>query len=167
MRKLITNLLITGVGIAVLCLPNLTWAQKPTAKEQLVYRQRFFDGRGYGGKGHPDGFTPPTENTIYLIANHDNAISARMTLVYFWPLTHKYRADWQALDEEVEGTLEILKNDKVIKSLEKEDNCIYYPEGYTGEISLLYKGEKAKLMRKEFEKAVRIYYIRLNQWKRK
>jgi len=136
-------------------------------EEELVYRQRFFDGKGYGGKGHPDGFTPKSEDIIYLIADHDNAISARMSLVYFWPLTGKYRANWEGLNEEVKGTLEILKDKKVIESLEKESNCVYYPEGATREVSFLYGGEKAERMRQAFEEMVQRYYMVSGIWKRK
>ncbi len=42
-------------------------------------------------------------------------------------------AGFQALNEEVQGTLEILQGGEVIKALEKEDNSLYYPEGYWGE----------------------------------
>jgi len=165
MKKLLIFLAMI-IGL-VSYLSNMGWTQKPVMEEQLVYRQRFFDGKGYGGKGHPDGFIPHTEDTIYLIADHDNTISARITLVYFWPVAAKYRANWEVLNEEVEGTLEILKDEKVIKSLEKENNCIYYPEGYIGEASLLYTGEKAEKMRKGFEEIVERYYMAVRMWRRK
>ncbi|MBE0477695.1 hypothetical protein IBX65_01055 [Candidatus Aerophobetes bacterium] len=163
MRK-VTFLLTVMFGL-FLYLSIAGWAQKPVMKEQLVYKQRYFNGKGYGGKGYPDAFTPPSEDTIYLIADHDNAVSAWMSLVYFWPVTGKYRINWEGLNQPAEGTLEILKEGKVIDSLEKTDNCIFYLEGYTGGVSRLYSGEKAKLMREEFEKAVDYFYYRVDKWK--
>ncbi len=53
-------------------------------------------------------------------------------------------AGFQALNEEVEGTLEILKGGKVIEALEKEDNTLYYPDGYWEESVIFYQGEEAK-----------------------
>ena len=57
---------VVVIGL-ILCLSSVGWAQRPAMEEELVYRQRFFDGKGYGGKGHPDGFTPKSEDIIYLI----------------------------------------------------------------------------------------------------
>jgi hypothetical protein len=149
MRKI---LLVIVAGL-MLYLSNISLAQVLAMNEQLVYGLNVFNGKGYGG-----GFTPQSENTIYLIADKDNAISARTTLVYFWPITGKYMAGWQSLNEEVKGTLEILREGKVIHSLEKRDNCLYYPEGYWGETCLLYTDEKAKESFENFKKAVEEYY---------
>ncbi len=151
MRKLIISL---GVFIGlVFHLPSLSWAQAPVMREQLVYGLNVFNGKGYGGT-----FAPQSEDTIYLIADKDNAVSARMTLVYFWPITAKYMAGWQTLNEEVKGTLEILREGKVIKSLKKRDNCLYYPEGYWGETSILYTDEKAREAYEKYKKVVDEYY---------
>ncbi|MCK4419859.1 hypothetical protein KAV79_08635, partial [Candidatus Aerophobetes bacterium] len=157
MKKFIIFFAITIGWIFCLVLPST--AQAPELREQLVYGLNVFNGRGYGG-----GFTPRTEDTIYLIADKDNAISARITLVYFWPITGKYMAGFQALNEEVEGTLEVLKGEKVIKALEKEDNSLYYPEGYYGEGSLFYKGEEAHAYHEKFKKAIEEYYKKIAEY---
>ncbi len=157
MKKFIIFFAISIGWIFCLVLPSA--AQAPELREQLVYGLNVFNGRGYGG-----GFTPRTEDTIYLIANKDNAISARITLVYFWPITEKYIAGFNALNEEVEGTLEILKRGKVIETLEKEDNSLYYPEGYYGEGSLFYKGEEAHAYYEKFMKAIEEYYKKIAEY---
>jgi len=131
----------------------------PVLQEQLVYSWNVFDGKTYTA-----GFIPKSEDTIYLIANKDNAISAKKTLVYFWPITGKYMAGWKTLNEDVDGTLEILKDGKVIKRLKKEDNVLYYPEGYWGEKALFYKDEEARKQYKKYKKALDDYYNALKKY---
>jgi len=131
----------------------------PVRQEQLVYRWDGFDGKGWSG-----GFIPQSEDTIYFIANKNNAISAKKTLVYFWPITGKYMAGWKTLNEDVEGTLEILKDGKVIKKLEKVDNVLYYPEGYWGEINVLYTGKKAQKEHQRYKEAMDKYYEELKKY---
>jgi len=137
--------------------PAITLA--PVLREELVYRWNVFDGKSWSG-----GFIPKSEDTIYLIADKDNAISARKTLVYFWPITAKYMAGWKSLNEEAKGTLEILQEGKIIKKLEEEDNVLYYPEGYWGEKTLFYKGEEAKKQYQKYKDALDNYYEALKKY---
>ena len=81
----------------------------PFLQEQLVYNWNAFDGKSWIG-----GFIPKNEDTIYLIADKDNSICAKKTLVYFWPITATYMAGWKTLNEDVEGVLEILKDGKFL-----------------------------------------------------
>ena len=134
-------------------------AQGPALREQLVYSLNLFDGKGY-----TKGFCPGSEDTIYLIANENNAVSARTTLVYFWPITAKYVAGFKTLNEEIEGTLELMKDGKVMGSLEKEGNVIYYPEGFFAENSQMYLGEEAHSFFQKYEKATEDYYERINEY---
>lgn len=131
----------------------------PVREEQLVYRWDSFDGKGWSG-----GFIPQSEDTIYFIAGKDNAISAKKTLVYFWPISGKYMAGWKTLSEDVEGTLEVLQDGKVIEKLEKMDNTLYYPEGYYGEKTLFYKGEKARQQYQKYQEAMDKYYKELQKF---
>jgi len=131
----------------------------PVLQEQLVYSWNVFDGKTYTA-----GFIPKSEDTIYLIANKDNAISAKKTLVYFWPITGKYMAGWKTLSEGVDGILEILKDGKVIKRLKKEDNVLYYPEGYWGEKALFYKDEEARKQYEKYKKVLDDYYNALKKY---
>jgi len=137
--------------------PSISLA--PIFQEQLVYSWNVFDGKGWRG-----GFTPQSENTIYLIAGKDNAISVRKTLVYFWPITARYMAAWRTLNEEMEGILEILKDEKILKRLKKQDTVLCYPEGYWGEKTLLYKGEEARKWHRMYKDAEDKYYKALNRY---
>jgi len=157
MRKIIV---FWGVFFGLLLhLQATSMAQAPIMSEQFVYSLNVYNGKGYGG-----GFTPQTEDTIYLIANENSAISARTTLVYFWPITAKFMAGWQTLNEEIVGTLEILKDGKLIKSLKKQDNSLYYPEGYWGETSVLSIDEDAHSYYEKYKKATEEYYQKISEF---
>ena len=157
MRKFTIFLTITAG--CILCLSALSLAQAPELREQLVYGTNAFNGRSYGG-----AFTPLTEDTIYLIADKDNSIFANITVVYFWPITGKYVAGFQALNEEVHGKLEIMQGGKVIRTLEKKDNSLYYPNGYWEEDAVFYQGEEAHTYFEKFTQAIAEYYEQLSQF---
>ena len=143
--------------LGALTSPSL--AQASPFREQLVYSLNLFNGKTYA-----PGFCPRSENTIYLIANENNAVSPRITLVYFWPITARYMAGFKTLSEEIEGTLELLKDGKVIRSLEKEDNVVFYPDGFFAENSRMYLGEEAHAFFQKYEKATKDYYKRIDEY---
>jgi len=151
--------------ILVLLLGHLTspgHAQAPALREQLVYSLNLFNGKGY-----TPGFAPGSEDTIYLIANENNAVSLRSTLVYFWPITGKYVAGFKALNEEIDGTLELMKDGKVTRSLEKEDNVLSYAEGFFGESSQMQLGQEARTFFRKYQEAVKDYYERVDEYYKK
>jgi len=131
----------------------------PLFQEQFVYSFNVFNGKGWSV-----GFVPKSEDTIYVIAGKDNALSGKKTIVYFWPITRRYMAGFKTLNEDIEGTLEIIKDGKVIKKLEKEDTVICYPEGYFGEKSILYKGEEARNWHQKYKEATDRYYEELKKY---
>ena len=98
--------------------------QSGKGSEEVVYNLDLFNGRSYT----PGVFSPLKANTIYIIANVNNVFSTEITKVYFWPVTGEYVADWFALDEYIGKTLEIIKDGKVISSLEKQKYTLLYLE---------------------------------------
>ncbi|MGI8587400.1 MAG: hypothetical protein ACR2M0_06870 [Chloroflexia bacterium] len=74
----------------------------PQKEKQAVYNGEIFDGQGYSGQFYPAG-----EHTIYVPADVRHVLTPKMTLVYWWAITHEYKADWQSLNEPITGTLEI------------------------------------------------------------
>ena len=86
---------------------NTSNAQTPEMDEQFVYGIHLSNGKGY-----TSSFCPQSQNTIYIIANTENVILPRMTIVYYWPLKKKYQAGFKTLNEKIEGNLEIIKNGK-------------------------------------------------------
>ncbi len=162
MKKIILS--IGMASILVLSVGTISFAQQesssaPSLREELVYGFSVFDGKSYSG-----GFVPETEDIIYLIAGHGNTLSARKTLVYFWPITGRYVAGFKSLNEEVEGTLEVLKEGKIIEELTKKDNVLSYPEGYFGEKSLFYKEEKAFEEFDRYKEAIVNYYNNVRKY---
>ena len=157
MRKFSIFLIIT-LGL-VFYLRSLGLAQEVVLREELVYSLKAYDGKGCEGT-----FTPQAEATIYLIANKNSTISAHITLVYLWPETGRYVAAFKTLDEEVQGTLEVLKDGRVIGSLGKRDNAFYYPQGYWGETSVLCLDKDAHVSYEKFNKATDEYYKKVSEY---
>lgn len=104
------------LALALLLLAvTLSQAGEPDKTETLVYSGQVFNGLGYAS-----AFYPPAVKTIYLLAGQQNILSPRRTMVYFWPLTNTYKADWTSMNQTVAGSLEILDDDKVIATVPQE-----------------------------------------------
>lgn len=117
--------------------------QSGKGSEEVVYNLDLFNGKSYT----PGVFSPLKANTIYIIANVNNVFSPEITKVYFWPVTGEYVADWFALDEYIGKTLEIIKDGKVIQSLEKQKYTLLYLE----ESYILLVGEEASKIYQEYK----------------
>jgi hypothetical protein len=127
-------------------------AQTPDKKREFVYGIQAFSGLAYEGI-----FYPLTEDTIYLLADVSNIISPRYSLVYFWPVTNEYKADFDALSEPAGGTVEILQGGQVVQSLPQSKYLIQYPNGLdTGEVYVFFD-EEAELQYQEFERRKQAY----------
>jgi hypothetical protein len=104
-----------------LALALLSWtvisvqAQRPEKTEAFVY-----GGHVFNGHSHINTFYPPSVETIYLLANRPSVLLPRRTLVYFWPLTNLYKADWASLNAAVGGTLEVVVGDEVVAAIPQE-----------------------------------------------
>lgn len=127
-------------------------AQAPDKKREFVYGIQAFTGRAYDGT-----FYPLTEDTLYLLADVSNIVSPRQTLVYFWPVTNEYKADFDTLSETVPGTLEILQGGQVVQSLTQTDYVIQYPHGLESGEVYVYLGQEAKTQYQEFERHKQAY----------
>lgn len=96
-------------------------ASSSTRREAFVYSISAFDGQVYRSS-----FAPASTQTIYFMENENNVLASKETEVYFWPLTQKYDADWLAENKFVDGTLEILQGNKIVKSLTPQAYVIQY-----------------------------------------
>ena len=83
-------------------------------KDEFVYAGNYYNGISYSSN-----FIPPKTDAIYLLANQDNILSARLTQTYYWPLTNEIKASWDKQNQLVEGQLEILQNGKLIDTLNR------------------------------------------------
>ncbi len=137
-------LLILGVGTAL-------YADVPVREEQFIYSIVSFNGRDYGGT-----FVRQDSGTFYLMAGTDNFVSARKTLVYYWPITSNYRVDTQTLNHQFDGTLHIWGNG-VDVSLSQEQYTYYNLRG-TYELNWeVAKGQEAENVFRDYQKMVTDY----------
>lgn len=149
---------LLGILMALVTLATPAGAQAPPKERQFVYGVNAFDGKGFAGT-----FYPRHVKTMYLMADVPNVVAPRYTLVYFWPITNEYRADWDGLNEAVQGVLEVLQGDRVVQQLEQTRYVIQYPDGLDGP-PLLYVGQEAEARYARFQEERRAYRDRLEAY---
>lgn len=158
MRK--PSVITCSTLILVLAMTHSVLADTPIAERQLVYALEAFEGVGY-----VSGFAPLSEDTIYLLADRDSALSPRYTMVYYWPLTRSYRADWNALNEVVDAnSLEILQGQQVVQTISPTVFSLVFPEGYASRKSELHWGDDAQKAYLRFQQQRKEYYIRMREY---
>src|SRR5437667_357096 len=118
MNRTVTTLVLVllGAGIAR--------AQVPVKERQFVYGINAFACEGYAGS-----LSARPAHTIYVLTGHRSIVSARETLVYFWPITGEYRADWSGLNASVAGALEVFQAGRAVTVLPRQSYVIQYPNG--------------------------------------
>jgi hypothetical protein len=99
-------------------------AQAPEKSPGMAYAGWVFDGLGYR-----EVFAPQQAPTLYLLAGQPSALHAHETLLYYWALTRRYMADWQAMDEPLAGVLEISQAGHVVASLDPVPVSLVRPNG--------------------------------------
>jgi hypothetical protein len=150
MKSMTATLLITVLVSIVFTTTDrsvATNAQAPDEDRQFVYGAKVFSGQDYEAKMYP-----PTVDTLYLLADVTNIISPRYTHVYFWPTTQEYKADWDRLNETINGTLEILQGGRMLRALAQTEYVIQYPEGPDVGLVFLYTGQEAEAQYRGFER---------------
>jgi len=126
-------------------------AQEPEKVQTFVYGGQVFNGLGYIST-----FYPPSVDTIYVLASQQNILSPRQTLVYFWPLSNAYKADWASMNQIVIGNLDILDSHEVIATIPQESYVVQWPQGPQGP-QKIYTGAETETRYQAFE-AVRQAY---------
>ena len=141
-------------------------AQETDAQPAFVYGINAAVPDSYVGT-----FAPPSTETIYLLAGQVSILSPRRTEIYFWPITNEYRANWNALNEPVPGTLEVSQHGAVVASLAPTDYTIQFtPHGSTATAEL-FLGPAAvdadasfRAKQEAFQKASTAYYEAERAW---
>jgi hypothetical protein len=128
------------------------FAQVPDKTEELVYSATVFDGYSYTGV-----FYPRSEETIYLLANVDNVLVPRNTLVYYWPITREFRADWSNLNEAVPGTLEFVSGNQVVAQVTLQKFVVEFPDLALPNSTVLHTGEAAEAKDREYRELMRSF----------
>ena len=138
-------------------LPGLV--DKTEKREEFVYGVNAYNGTLYQGVFHP-----PSVDTIYLLADTINIISPRKTLIYYWAVTNEYKADFDSMNEDIPGTLEIKLKGELVLTVEPTDYVIQYPEGITRGAAEVYLGGAAQRKYGEWEEALRIYRLDVSEY---
>ena len=131
-------------------------AQAPLKEEQMVYRLRVFSGSDY-----QHSFCPQAEDTIYVIADSDNAFLPTMTLVYYWPITRRYEAGFKTLNEPVDGVVELLQGEKVIERLQPRTYTFALAKGWYAGTSEIILDKNATRRYEQYQQALKNYTAQL------
>ena len=142
-------LLLMSGGVLI---PGPVQAQSPDREEAFVWASTSFTGAKYEST-----FYPPSSDTIYLLAGHDQVLAPRRTLIYYWPITDRILADWLALNEVVEGELVIQNRQGEVQTLSITDYVIQFDADAADETLALYQGAEAREQYARFDAARREY----------
>ncbi|MBA3948149.1 MAG: hypothetical protein H0X37_26815 [Herpetosiphonaceae bacterium] len=167
MKRLTTMRLLGLVFLLALLGSATATAQQIDRKEAVVYGINAAVPDGYVGT-----FAPPSAPALYLLAQQISVISLRKTFIYFWPITNEYQADWEVLNQEITGNLEISRNGEVVQRVAPTDYSIQYtPQKLTQASARLFVGPEAVKAQSDFvgrqqayQKASTDYYAAEQAW---
>ncbi len=143
-------------------LPSGTLAADSGGNIRFVYGTNHFNGVTYSS-----ALIPPAVDNVYLLADETSMVAARFTEVYYWPLTNEYKANWDKANVNVDGTLEIIQNGRVLQSLSRTRYVIQYDYYDKVDTIRLYTGDDAVAARKRFEEKQAKYRDGLYQYYQK
>ncbi len=151
--------IVAVVGVLILVL--LTGALPAHAQEPERERAFVYGLTNYNGSVYDSALVPPSVDTMYLLAGHENVIAPRETLVYFWHITNQYLADWAQLNELVDGSLQILQNGQVIETLPLSSYVIQYDVNDPETTLTMYTGAEAEARQSDWQKRLNDYQAAL------
>ncbi|MFH1445948.1 MAG: hypothetical protein ABIG43_00860 [Chloroflexota bacterium] len=105
----------------------------------------------YNGATYSSALVPLTVDTFYLLADKTSIVAAKFTQVYYWPITNEYKADWDSANIIVDGSLEIVKGNKVIQTVDLSEYVIQFDGNNKIDTSVLYLDSDAKVARENYE----------------
>ena len=143
MKRLIASLLLLLFPLA------LGLAEVPVRSEQLIWTMLAWNGRDYS-----PAFAPESSDTIYILAGGDNFLSARKTLVYWWPLTSEWKTDTDSLNVQFPGSLELRDARGSLKRMPLQEYTYF---NVKGEYELNWNVVTGEAARQELEKYARLY----------
>ena len=105
----------------------------------------------YNGAAYSSAMIPPSVEDFYLIADVDNIVAAKYTDVYYWALTNEYKANWDAVNEIADGSLEVYKGSDLYQTIERTQYVIQYDSLDKYGTIALFTGVDAAQARQNFE----------------
>ena len=143
MKKFVIGTLLAGIFLtAILYAPVLADG------EDLDFA---YGTNHYNGAAYSSAMVPPAVEEFYLIADVDNIVAAKYTDVYYWALTNEYKANWDAANEIVDGSLEVYQGNKRYQTIERSRYVIQYDSLDKYGTITLFTGEDAAKARQNFE----------------
>ncbi len=161
--RLLTALL--GLWLTV----SIAHAQEPPRVQAFVYGIT-----NYNGSKYASAIVPPAVDTMYLLAGRENVIAPRETLIYWWPITNEYLADWDQLNQVVDGTLNVYQGGRLLQRVVLSSYVIQYDVKDPDNTLHLYTGAEAQAKfeswstnLKKYQDALTDYYQALADWQAK
>ena len=136
--------------IALLLIFLLPMVAPVQAQEQEKNQAFVYGGQVFNERGFISAFYPPSVDTIYVLAGRPNILSPRQTLIYFWPLSNAYQADWASMNEPVTGSLEVVQGGEIVATIAQQSYVIQWPQGVEGP-QIIYTGAEAESRYQAFD----------------
>ncbi len=134
-------------------------SQERDRQENLVYSIIAFNGRDYSRT-----FAREESDSIYLIADVDNLLSVRKTLVYYWPITRRWRTDTETLDIALDGVLRVRGPGGRETELEMSRYSYYNARGTYQSRWVVAQGVEAQEVWDRYEASIAEYRNRLTRF---
>ena len=142
MKKIITGTLLAGLLLSAFLFGSVL-----ADSEDLDFA---YGTNHYNGAAYSSAMIPPSVEEFYLIADVDNIVAAKYTDVYYWALTNEYKANWDAANEIVDGSLEVYQGNTLYKTIERTQYVIQYDSLDKYGTIALYSGEECGCGAPEF-----------------
>lgn len=143
MKRLTAALLLVLLPVAAAV------SEVPVRTEQLIWSALAFNGRDYS-----PAFASETSDTVYILAGADNFLSARKTLVYWWPITSEWRTDTDSLNVQFPGTLELRDGRGTVTKVPLQEYTYF---NVRGEYELNWNVVTGEAARRELQKYASLY----------
>jgi hypothetical protein len=124
-------------------------AEVPVRTEEMIWTVLAWNGRDYSAT-----FAAESSDSISLLSGVDNFLSARATLVYWWPATAEWRTDTESLNIQFPGTLEVRDTAGTVITLALQQYTYF---NIQGEYELNWRVLTGDAAQKELERYASLY----------
>jgi hypothetical protein len=139
--------------------PSASSGQAPEKQRQFVWGLNSFNGVDFS-----TGFAPRTVDAIYILADRESAIDPKRTDVYFWPITNEYRGDFGTVNEVVPGTLEVLRDGRIVATESLSDYVLQFDRAREWAGGRIFFDDQARAQRQTFEDERSGYVRRMHEY---
>lgn len=130
-----------------------------TEERSFVYATNHYTGNGYAS-----ALIPPSVNEVFLLSGSPSIIAAKETNLYYWPITNEYKADWENLNLNSSGDLEIYQGSNLISSVPQSKYTLQYDGNDPSGTYRLFLDEEAETAYQQYLDKRKQYRDDLNQY---